>query len=123
MSLDLSGGRQNQIEIEGVEEKYTEVNADDRAKIADTYHQWQKVGGTYSNIPEYCYSAKKDEISKKNYALMPSKYVEFIDHNLEIDYEKEMKRIQDEMKAVILEEQDSQKMLTEAFGGIGYDIK
>ena len=60
------------------EEKYIELNAEDRAKIADTYHQWQRVGSTYSDVPEYCYSAKKDEISKKNYTLLPSKYVEFI---------------------------------------------
>ena len=105
------------------EEKYMELNAEDRAKIADTYHQWQKAGGAYSDVPEYCYSAKKDEIAKKNYTLMPSKYIEFVDHDLDIDYEKEMKRIQDEMKTVMSEEQDSQKMLTEAFGGIGYGIE
>lgn len=105
------------------EEKYTEVNAADRAKIADTYHQWQKAGSTYSDIPEYCYSANKDEIAQKNYTLLPSKYIEFVDHDLDIEYEKEMKRIQDEMKVVVSEEQDSQKMLIEAFGGIGYGIK
>ena len=66
---------------------------------------------------------KKNEISKKNYTLLPSKYIEFVDHDLDIDYENEMKRIQGEMKIVVSEEQDSQKMLIEAFGGIGYGIK
>ena len=47
----------------------------------------------------------------------------FFDSERNIDYENEMKRIQDEMKVVVSEEQDSQKMLIEAFGGIGYGIK
>ncbi len=31
------------------------------------------------------------EIEENNWALTPSKYIEFIDHDLEIDYEKEMR--------------------------------
>jgi type I restriction enzyme M protein len=34
-----------------------------------------------------------------------------------------MKRIQNEMKAILEEEKKSQKMLEEAFAGIGYGIK
>ena len=54
---------------------------------------------------------------------MPSKYIKFIDHDLEIDYEKEMARIQEEMKAVLNEEKKSQAMLAEAFREIGYGIE
>ena len=56
-----------------------------------------------------------DEIAKKDYSLAPSKYIEFIDHDLEIDYEKEMARIQAEMKDILKQEKKSQKMLEEAF--------
>ena len=45
-----------------------------------------------------------------------------LDHDLEIDYQSEMHRIQDEMKMVLSEEKRSQKMLEEAFRGIGYEI-
>lgn len=54
--------------------------------------------------------------------LTPSKYIEFIDHDLEIDYEKEMARIQSEMKEVMKQEKKSQQMLEEAFRGIGYGL-
>ena len=37
-------------------------------------------------------------------SLTPSKYIEFIDHDLEIDYEKEMARIQAEMQEVMKQE-------------------
>ena len=53
---------------------------------------------------------------------MPSKYIEFIDHDLEIDYPKEMARIQKEMKDLMQREKESQQMLEEAFKGIGYSI-
>ena len=61
----------------------------------------------------------------KKYEDLPEncrKYIEFIDHDLEIDYEKEMSRIQSEMKDIIKQEKESQTMLENAFKGIGYDI-
>ncbi|CAI3298625.1 N-6 DNA methylase [Enterococcus cecorum] len=62
------------------------------------------------------------EIESNDWALTPSKYIEFIDHDLEIDYEKEMTRIQNEMREVMKQEKHSQQMLEEAFRGIGYGI-
>lgn len=63
-----------------------------------------------------------NEIESKGWALTPSKYIEFIDHDLDIDYEKEMTRIQFEMKDILKQEKKSQQMLEEAFRGIGYGI-
>ena len=61
-------------------------------------------------------------IESKDYSLAPSKYIEFIDHDLDIDYASEMTRIQAEMQAVLVDEKRSQVMLEEAFRGIGYGI-
>ena len=47
------------------------------------------------------------------------KYVESVN---DIDYEKEMDRIQAEMKEVLEQEKKSQQMLEDAFRGIGYGI-
>ena len=63
-----------------------------------------------------------DEIKQKGWALTPSKYIEFINHDLEIDYPTEMARIQQEMREVLTAEKQSQKMLEKAFRGIGYGI-
>ena len=59
---------------------------------------------------------------ESRYSLAPSKYVEFIDRDLDIDYEKEMVRIQTEMKYIMKLEKESQKSLEDAFRGIGYEI-
>ena len=64
-----------------------------------------------------------NEIESKGWALTPSKYIEFIDHDLDIDYEKEMARIQTEMKEILCQEKKSQQMLEDAFKGIGYGIE
>ena len=55
--------------------------------------------------------------------LTPSKYIEFVDHDLDIDYPKEMSRIQDEMRELLAEEKKSQAELEAAFKGIGYGIE
>ena len=42
---------------------------------------------------------------------------------MSIDYQAEMARIQQEMKDIIAQEKESQRMLEEAFGGIGYGFE
>ena len=64
-----------------------------------------------------------DEIEQNNRALIPSKYIEFIDHDLEIDYQKEMARIQSEMKEVMKQEKQSRQIPEDAFREIGYGIE
>lgn len=94
-------------------------------RATEIYHKWQstEVDGSNYEVPELYRSVKIDEIEKKGWTLTPSKYIEFIDHDLDIDFEKEMKRIQSEMSEIISKEEKSQNMLKEAFEEIGYGIK
>ena len=94
-------------------------------RAADIYHTWQNEGtdGTNYEVPELYRSVGIDEIEQQGWSLVPSKYIEFIDHDLEIDYPAEMARIQKEMREVIEAEKQSQKMLEDAFRGIGYGIE
>ena len=96
-------------------------------KVRDLYFAWQSVNkGLYKDVPEYCKAVTLDGengIRANNYNLTPSKYIEFIDHDLDIDYPTEMARIQKEMKEVIEHEKQSQQLLIKAFEGIGYGIE
>lgn len=94
-------------------------------RATEIYHKWQStdVDGSNYEVPELYRSVKIDEIKEKGWTLTPSKYIEFIDRDLDIDFDKEMKRIQKEMSEIISKEEKSQKMLKEAFEGIGYGIK
>ncbi len=94
-------------------------------KAVDIYHTWQSEGtdGTTYAVPELYRSVSIDEIKAQSWSLIPSKYIEFIDHDLDINFHAEMERIQREMRDVLKLEKESQAMLEEAFGGIGYGIK
>jgi type I restriction enzyme M protein len=107
------------------EKKYTQLTTEDIEKITHTYHRWQQVDyeKEYKNIPEFCYSANIEEIEKNNFSLIPSKYIEFIDHDSNIDFDKEMKRIQTKFSGILSEEVNSQKELIRAFKELGYEIK
>lgn len=109
--------------------KKTVLTSEQIARVKDIFESWRCVDGGYENVPELCKSVhvKSDDsdqitIESRGYALTPSKYIEFIDHDLGIDYEKEMGRIQADMKEILATERKSQAMLEAAFEGIGYGI-
>jgi len=106
------------------EKKFVELTDEDIAKVAQNYHNWQQVDfkDTYKNIPEFCYSADFEEVKSNDFSLVPSKYIEFVDADSNIDFDKEMKRIQSEFKTLIKEEKESQQELIEAFKVLGYEL-
>lgn len=129
--MDLRQWRDNPVKGENKKKVRLSNNDDEKAVVkgqieraADIYHTWQCEGADGANyeVPELYRSVGIDEIESKGWALTPSKYIEFIDHDLEIDYEKEMARIQSEMKDIMKQEKKSQQMLEDAFRGIGYGI-
>jgi len=106
------------------EKKFIHLTPEDISSIATNFHNWQQTcySREYKNIPEYCRSANAEEIKANDYSLVPSKYIEFVDRDSGINYDKEMKRIQKTFKAIIAEEAESQTELKEAFKGLGYEI-
>ena len=120
--IDLRTWTENPVK--GEQKKKVLLSTEQIQCVADIYHKWQSVGtdGEDYAEPELYRSVRIDEIEKNGWTLIPSKYIEFIDHDLEIDYPKEMARIQNEMKELLKREIESQQMLEEAFKGIGYGI-
>ena len=134
--MDLRRWDSNIEEIvidKGKKKKKTVLSDEQIAEVKRVYNSWQSVDTTiYQDVPEFCKSVKvlkKDKVNPedvsiedKDWSLAPSKYIEFIDHDLDIDYKKEMARIQDEMRLLLASEELSQSMLKDAFKGIGYGI-
>ena len=120
--MDLRQWTENPVK--GESKKKVRLVTEQIEKAAAIYHTWQSEGtdGVNYEIPELYRSVGIGEIESKGWALTPSKYIEFIDHDLDIDYEKEMARIQSEMKDILKQEKKSQQMLEDAFRGIGYGI-
>ncbi len=120
--MDLRTWTENPVKNEGKKKVFLSDEQIHRA--ADIYHTWQNEGTDGANyvVPELYRSVSKDIIEEQGWSLVPSKYIEFIDHDLDIDFNAEMSRIQAEMRDVLAQEKQSQKMLEDAFRGIGYGI-
>ncbi len=106
------------------EKQFIEILPEDISKVAENFHHWQQADykTTYKNVPEYCYSASFEELQANDFSLVPSKYIEFIDRDSEIDFNTEMKRIQKDFKTLLKDEKKSQDQLINAFKTLGYDI-
>ena len=124
--MDLRSFNENIEEIQidkGKRKKKTVLTDNQIEYITGVFRSWQSADdNSYTDIAEFCQAASLEEIRAKDYSLAPSKYIKFIDHDLDIDYEKEMNRIQKEMQNIMISEKASQNMLEDAFRGIGYGI-
>lgn len=130
---------------EPFEKKYIQFADEDIKKVTDTYHQWQSPGSqeapsgfkeapasdikkeasttpSYTNIPEYCYSADFEEIKKKDFSLVPSKYIEFVNRDEYLDYEDQMEKLQGELKDLFAEEERLKKEVKGVFEKLGYEL-
>jgi type I restriction enzyme M protein len=107
-----------------VEKKFIELTNDHIKEISNNYHNWQQEDykTTYRDVPEFCYSASFRELKENNFSLVPSKYIEFVDADSGIDFDTEMKRIQQDFKALLKEEKQSQDQLINAFKTLGYEL-
>jgi type I restriction enzyme M protein len=121
--MDLRTWTENPVK--GENKKKVRLSTEQIERAAEIYHTWQGAGvdGAHYEVPELYRSVGIDEIEQNGWSLVPSKYIEFIDHDLEIDFPAEMRRIQQEMRDILAQEKESQKLLADAFRGIGYGVE
>lgn len=107
------------------EKKYVELTAEDRDKVTSVYHAWQleDFAETYQDVPEFCYSASFDEVAEKGFTLVPSRYIEFVNRDENIDYDAKMKALQSELQELLTEEKKSEEELLAVFKELGYEIR
>ena len=107
---------------EPFEKKFIQFGEQHIKDIGITYHTWQQVGNSYKDIPEYCYSASIDEVVKKDYSLVPSKYIEFVNRDENIDFDERMQSLQTEFASLLKAETASKNDLLTVFKELGYEI-
>ena len=103
------------------EKKYIQLSEGDISKITNTYHQWQTR--EIENIPEFCYSASLNEVAKKDFSLVPSKYIEFVNRDENVDFDEKMKNLRTEFAELLKDEVVSKNDLLTVFKELGYEIK
>lgn len=105
------------------EKKFIQFSEQAIRDTASVFHIWQTNNLDYQDKPEYCYSATKKEIKAKGYSLVPSKYIEFINKDEQIDFDEKMQSIQSAMSSLLKAEQDSKNKLLSVFKELGYEIE
>ncbi len=107
------------------EKKYIQFSEENIKQVTETFHNWQQIDfeKTYKNTPEFCYSASFEEIEKKDFSLVPSKYIEFVNRDESIDFDEKMKILQTEFTDLLKADAQSKKELLTVFKDLGYEIK
>lgn len=110
---------------EPFEKKYVQFSEQDIRDFADTLHTWQQEGAEdkYKDIAEYCYSVKKAEVIAKDYSLVPSKYIEFINRDENVDFDEKMENLRSDFSSLLSKEEQSKNDLLNVFKELGYEIK
>ena len=103
------------------EKKFIQLVEDEIDKVTSIYHNWQEGNG-YKDTPELCRTVEFAELKAKNYSLVPSEYIEFVNRDSNLDFDKEMQRIQGELSEALKTEKEARYALLEALEGLGYDI-
>lgn len=105
------------------EKKFIQFLPEQIEKIATIYHTWQTEGtdSTSYAVPELYRSVGLEEIRSNSYSLAPSRYIEFVDRDKGIDYEKIISDAASKVSELIGRQQINQEELKKAFRELGYD--
>lgn len=107
------------------EKKFVQFLPDQIKQIAKIYHDWQSEGtqaGQYQSSELYR-AVMLDEIKTQdnNYSLVPSRYIEFVDRDKNINYEQIMSITASKVAELIKRQEANQAALKNAFKKLGYD--
>ena len=121
--MDLRQWTENPVK--GEQKKKIRLVTEQIGRAAKIYHDWQLEGtdGKNYSVPELYRSVGLDEIIENNYSLVPSRYIEFVDRDQAIDYEKAMKDAADKVSNLLERQQANQRALERAFTTLGYKLE
>ncbi len=116
--VDLRTWNQNKYE-----KNFVQFSEDQIQKIVSIYQQWQQYGLDDSKefaAPELYRSVSKKEIEENGYSLVPSRYIEFVDRDQDIDYQSIMKETSIKVSELLCRQAENQDALAKAFRELGY---
>lgn len=104
------------------EKKFIQFSDENIEQITSAYHNFQTENSGYADVPEFCYAATKEEIVAKDFSLVPSKYIEFVNRDENIDFDTQMQTLQAEFKELLQQEEQSKADLLNVFKELGYEL-
>ena len=80
------------------------LRPEDIQKIAQTYHEWRKIKGSYEDIKGFCNSASIERVKELDYVLTPGRYVGLPDEEDDFDFNERFTSLKAEFEAQLIEE-------------------
>ena len=111
--------------VKGEQKKKVELKADQIARAANIYFKWQEkgtLGGEYAD-PELYRSVEFNEIKKNDFSLVPSRYIEFIDRDSNIDYNKVLTETASTVSDLLKRQKKNDETLRNALKQLGYECE
>ena len=86
---------------------------EDIAKIAETYHNWRNLNGSYEDVKGFCKSATVAEVAQLGYVLTPGRYVGLPDDEDDFDFKERFTALQAEFAEQLQEEERLNRLILE----------
>lgn len=102
------------------EKKYVRLSETAIDRVRQIYFNWQTENFVEYAEPELYYAAHRNEIQEKGYSLVPSRYIEFIDRDTEIDYKSALSEMSHKFDALKKRWDANETELVNAFKILGY---
>lgn len=104
------------------EKKYVQFLPEQIKQIVNIYHTWQAEGtdGSCYAVPELYRSVSREEVQRNAWSLVPSRYIEFVDRDRDLDYDTILTEAAGKMKELAERLVKNQEALCNAFKSLGY---
>jgi len=121
--MDLRQWTENPVKNE--QKKKVELKPDQIKRAAEIYFKWQSEGtdGTNYAEPELYRSVGFEEIEKNNFSLVPSRYIEFVDRDTQIDYHTVLTETAKTVSELLKRQQQNDETLRKALKELGYECE
>lgn len=121
--MDLRTWTENPVK--GEQKKKVELKADQIKRATEIYFNWQEVGtdGAHYEKPELYRSVGIDELKANGYSLVPSRYIEFVDRDSNIDYDKVLSQTAQCVSELLKLQKSNDETLRNALKQLGYECE
>ena len=122
--MDLRQWTENSVK--GEQKKKVILKEDQIKRASEIYFKWQAEGTDGDNYaePELYRSVRLDEadgIEANNFSLVPSRYIEFVDRDTNIDYDKILTETASVVSDLLKQQRENDETLRNALKQLGYE--
>ncbi len=103
---------------------HREFTEKDISQISNTYHEWRRKDGKYTDIKGFCKSANIEEVAKQSFVLAPGRYVGIKDEVDDgIPFEDKINDLTKKLSEQMEEEEKLDEKIKKQLKNVGFNLK